>query len=140
MKIVVMDGQGGRLGQKLVESIKKAMPDIYLLAIGTNSTATEKMLKSGADAAATGENAAIVACRTADLIVGPLGIVMADALLGEITPRMAAAVASSAAARILIPMNLCDTYVAGVNLPPAAVVQDAITRLQALISEGPRHA
>ncbi len=135
-----MDGQGGRLGQKLVESIKKAMPDIYLLAIGTNSTATEKMLKSGADAAATGENAAIVACRTADLIVGPLGIVMADALLGEITPRMAAAVASSAAARILIPMNLCDTYVAGVNLPPAAVVQDAITRLQALISEDPRHA
>ena len=135
-----MDGQGGRLGQKLVESIKKAMPEIYLLAIGTNSTATEKMLKSGADAAATGGNAAIVACRTADLIVGPLGIVMADALLGEITPRMAAAVASSAAARILIPMNLCDTYVAGVNLPPAAVVQDAITRLQALISEDPRHA
>ena len=140
MKIVVMDGQGGRLGQKLVESIKKAMPDIYLLAIGTNSTATEKMLKSGADAAATGENAAIVACRTADLIVGPLGIVMADALLGEITPRMAAAVASSAAARILIPMNLCDTYVAGVNLPPAAVVQDAIARLQEMINEGPRHA
>ena len=108
--IVVIDGQGGRLGCRLVEGIRKACPQAHILAIGTNSIATERMMNSGcATHLATGENAVIVACRTADIIVGPFGIATADAMMGEISPAMANAVASSAADRVLIRMNLGNT-------------------------------
>ena len=107
MNVLVIDGQGGKLGRTLCETIKKNFPTVFLTAVGTNSMASEAMLRSGAaDRVATGENAAVVACRRADIIIGPVGIAMADALLGEITPAMANAVASSDAFRILIPMNL----------------------------------
>ena len=135
MKIVVIDGQGGRLGRKLAEGIRKVCPQATLLAIGTNSIATENMMNSGcADHLATGENAVIVACRTADIIVGPFGIATADALMGEISPAMANAVASSAAYRVLIPMNLCNTYVAGVAKGSAAILDDALEHIRALVS------
>ena len=87
MEILVIDGQGGGLGRQLVAAVKKAVPQAVVTAIGTNSAATSAMLKAGADRAATGENAVVVGCRRADVILGPIGIVMADALLGEITPR-----------------------------------------------------
>ena len=115
MRILVIDGQGGRLGKQLIESIRKAFPAAEITAVGTNSTATATMLKAGADEGATGENPVIVACRRADVIVGPIGIVIADALLGEVTADMALAVARSRAARVLIPMNRCDHLVAGVK-------------------------
>ena len=135
MKIVVIDGQGGRLGRKLAEGIRKVCPQATLLAIGTNSIATENMMNSGcADHLATGENAVIVACRTADIIVGPFGIATADAMMGEISPAMANAVASSAAYRVLIPMNLCNTYVAGVAKGSAAILDDALEHIRALVS------
>ena len=95
MEILVIDGQGGGLGRQLVAAVKKAVPQAVVTAIGTNSAATSAMLKAGADRAATGENAVVVGCRRADVILGPIGIVMADALLGEITPAMAQAVAQS---------------------------------------------
>ena len=137
MKIVVIDGQGGRLGRKLAEGIRKVCPQATLLAIGTNSIATENMMNSGcADHLATGENAVIVACRTADIIVGPFGIATADAMMGEISPAMANAVASSAAYRVLIPMNLCNTYVAGVAKGSAAILDDALEHIRALVSGG----
>lgn len=132
MRILVMDGQGGRLGQRLAAELRERFPAAELTAVGTNSRATEAMLKSGCTRAATGENAVIVACRTADVIVGPLGIAIADSLLGEITPAMANAVASSRAARVLIPMNLCDTYVAGANQPASALIRDAMERIAAI--------
>ena len=133
MNILVIDGQGGRLGRKLVESIRRACPDATITAVGTNSMATENMLNSGcADFLATGENAVIVACRTAQIIVGPFGIATADAMLGEISPAMANAVASSPAYRVLIPMNLCNTYVAGVAKGSAALLEDAMAHIQAL--------
>ena len=135
MKILVVDGQGGRLGQKLVETIRSDFSDIELMVVGTNSLATERMLKAGAKTAATGENALIVACRTADIIVGPIGIAMADSLMGEISPAMANAVAASRAERILIPMNLCDTYVAGVSASSSAIVEDAMDHLRKRIGE-----
>src|SRR5699024_1208615 len=97
MNIMVIDGQGGRMGKSIVEQMKRNFPEDEILAIGTNSIATAAMLKAGADAGATGENPAIVGCRTADLIIGPLGIVIADSLLGEITPAMAAAIGQSRA-------------------------------------------
>ena len=115
MNIVVIDGQGGRLGRMLVEQLKEKLPQAFITAIGTNSIATAAMLKAGADAGATGENPVIVACRNAQLIIGPLGIVIADSLLGEVTPGMAKAVGQSLAHKILIPLNRCNNTVVGVG-------------------------
>ena len=115
MKILVIDAQGGGLGKQLITKIKKDIPELTVIAVGTNTIATAAMLKAGADEAATGENAVIVASRKADIIIGPIGIVIADAMLGEITPKMALAVAQSEAMRIIIPFSNCDNYVAGVN-------------------------
>ena len=113
MKIVIVDGQGGRLGRMLVEQLKANLPNAEITAIGTNSIATAAMLKAGADSGATGENPVLVACRNASLIIGPLGIVIADSLLGEITPEMAKAVGQSPAHKILIPINRCNNTVVG---------------------------
>lgn len=133
MKIVVIDGQGGRLGQLLVEGIKKEnlICDIY--AIGTNSIATSAMLKAGADYGATGENPVIVACRDADVIVGPIGIVSADSLLGEVTPQMAIAVGQSGALKLLLPVSHCNNQVIGVkSITMNEMVKETVERLKAL--------
>ncbi len=130
MNILVIDGQGGRIGRQLIEAITEKYPEARITAVGTNSTATAAMLKGGAHEAATGENAVIVACRRANVIIGPLGIVIADSLLGEVSPAMALAVAQSAAARILIPMNKCDNIVAGVKAESTgALIEDAVAKL-----------
>ena len=116
MKIVIIDGQGGRMGGLLAEKIKKAAilgAEIY--ALGTNSAATTAMLKAGADYGATGENPVLVNCRDADYIIGPLGIMAADALLGEVTPAMATAVGQRRAMKILLPVNKCSQHVVGVT-------------------------
>ncbi len=137
MKILVIDGQGGRLGRRLTEEIRKALPEAEITAIGTNSIATENMMKSNcADHLATGENAVIVGARNAEMIVGPVGIATADAMLGEISPAMANAVASSAAYRVLIPMNLCRTYVAGVMQGSAAILEDAMAHIRQIAEGG----
>ena len=115
MNVLVIDAQGGGIGKQLVSSIRSNYPEIHITAVGTNTPATSAMLKAGADEAATGENAVVVNSRRADVIVGPIGIVIADALLGEITPLMAKAVAQSDARRILIPVNHCNNIVAGVE-------------------------
>ena len=125
MNVLVIDGQGGGLGRQLVAALSAQCPDIRLVAVGTNSVAAQAMHKAGAQRAATGENAVVVNCRNADIIVGPIGIVMADALLGEITPAMAQAVAQSDARRILIPANRCDTLVVGVSAPIGTLVEQA---------------
>ena len=133
MNILIIDGQGGGLGRQLVAGIKAALPDAEITAVGTNSVATGAMLKAGADYAATGENAVVVACRKAEVIVGPIGIVIADALLGEISPAMAIAVGQSAAKRVLIPVNHCDNIIAGVaEMPVGALVQQAVEKVRAL--------
>ena len=127
MRILVIDAQGGGLGKQLVAALKASFPTSEITAVGTNSAATSAMLKAGADHAATGENAVIVGCRKADVIVGPIGIVIADSLLGEITPAMAAAVGQSSAKRVLIPMNHCDNIIAGVpDLSIGKLVQEAV--------------
>ena len=121
-KIVVIDGQGGRMGKTVVEQLKNTYPDLPLTAIGTNSIATSAMLKAGADLGATGENPVITACRDADLIIGPLGIVIADSLLGEITPAMSSAIGSSRAHKILIPVSQhCHHPVVGCGDMPLSV-------------------
>ncbi len=115
LKIVVIDGQGGKVGKMLVEKLKEALPQYQLIAIGTNSIATAAMLKAGADFGATGENPIIFNSADADIIIGPLGIVVANALLGEVTPAMAVAVGQSKAHKILIPINKCNNKVVGVQ-------------------------
>ena len=130
MDILIIDGQGGNLGRQLTKRLKEAMPKVDITAVGTNSIATENMLKGGADRAATGENAVVVNARRAKVIAGPLGIVIADALLGEVTPAMATAVGSSDAVRVLIPMSRCDTLVAGVGEKSMGeLVEDAVQRI-----------
>lgn len=130
MKIVVIDGQGGGIGKTLVAGLKANQVNCEITAVGTNSLATLAMQKAGADKAATGENAVLVACRTADVIAGPVGIVVADALIGEVTPKMAAAVGSSSAKKILIPVNMCDTFVVGVqDTAVSNLVQQAVARI-----------
>ena len=134
MNILVIDGQGGRLGSQLVQAAVARFPQARICAVGTNAMATAAMIKAGAHQAATGENPTIVACRTADVIVGPIGIVIADALYGEVTPAMAVAVGQSRAARVLIPINKCDNQVAGVaDQPLAAMVDDALRRVAAML-------
>lgn len=118
--ILVIDGQGGMLGKQLTAAIIKAVPDCSVTAVGTNSTATSNMLKGGAHNAATGENAVIVGVRTADIIVGPVGIAIADSLLGEITPKMAVAVGQSLAKKVLLPMDKCNNFVVGTQGVPVS--------------------
>ena len=129
MNITVIDGQGGRLGAQLVKEISLRFPNAELTAIGTNAAAAAAMLKAGAKNVATGENPVVVACRSADIIIGPIGIVIADSLLGEVTERMALAVARADAVRILIPLNRCDNLVAGVpDLNAGALIADAVAK------------
>ena len=133
VRVLVIDGQGGGLGRQLTAALAAGCPDIELTAVGTNSIAASAMLKAGAHRAATGENAVVVNCRRADIIVGPIGIAIADALMGEISPAMANAVASSNAYRVLIPMNLCSTYVAGVDKKSSAILDDAMAHIRLLL-------
>ena len=138
MRVLVIDGQGGGLGKQLVTAVKGYDRGIEVIAVGTNSAATNMMLKAGADQAATGENSVVTVCRSADVIMGPMGIVIADAMLGEITPRMAQAIGQSAAKRILIPVNLCDNIVVGIeNMSMGRRVECAVDALKGIMaSEG----
>ena len=134
MNILVMDAQGGGIGKQVVTAVRTRFPDVTITAVGTNAAATTAMLRAGADEGATGENAAVVCCRRADVIIGPVGIVIADALLGEVTPRMAAAVGQSAAKRILIPVNHCANFIAGVaDMSVGRLVDSVVAELEKTI-------
>ena len=135
MRVLIIDGHGGGLGRQLVSAVKEQCPNAEILAVGTNSMATSAMLRAGAAQAATGENAVVVCCRRADVILGPIGIVIADAMLGEITPAMAVAVGQSAAKRLLIPVNQCDNIIAGVpEQPTTKWIQSAVDALRTLMT------
>lgn len=134
MKILVIDGQGGQLGSQLIKAISGIFPQTDITAVGTNTVATAAMIKAGAHRGATGENPIVVACRSADVIIGPVGIVVADSLLGEVTPKMAVAVGQSSAVRILIPVNKCDNLIAGVQtLSVSSLIEDAVSKLKVII-------
>ncbi len=135
MKILVIDGQGGGVGKALVEALKKRMPDQPILALGANAMATAGMLKAGADQGATGESAISYNCRDADLILGPIGIVLAYSMLGEISPAIAQAVGESKAARILIPIGKCRTKIAGLGeITLSAAIESAVNEAVSLCS------
>ncbi len=130
MRVLVIDAQGGGIGKQLVEAMRAQLTGILVTAVGTNTVATAAMLRAGADHAATGENAVVVGCRRADVIIGPIGIVIADALHGEITPTMVLAVGQSDATRILIPVSHCDNIVVGVpELSMSSLIEHAMKEL-----------
>ena len=133
MNILVIDGQGGQLGSQLIKALNANFKNLNITAVGTNAVASAAMLKAGAHQAATGENPVVVACRKADVIIGPVGIVIADSLFGEITPKMAVAVAQADATRILLPVNKCDNLIAGVPvLTMSVLVEDTVKKLKTL--------
>ncbi|HHY77172.1 MAG TPA: DUF3842 family protein [Clostridiales bacterium] len=136
MKIVIIDGQGGKMGKMIVEQLKKDYPSLELIAIGTNSIATAAMMKAGADYGATGENPVIVASKDADIIIGPIGIIIADSMLGEVTPAMATAIGQSKAAKILIPVNKCNTHIVGSqDLPMSDYIKLAVDSVKTVIGD-----
>lgn len=115
MKIAVIDGQGGGMGRAIVENLKERYGKaVVITALGTNTLATAAMLKAGADEGATGENAIVYNTGKVDIIIGAIGIIAANSMLGELSPAMAAAVAQSPARKVLIPVNKCNIQVAGV--------------------------
>ena len=135
MNVLVIDGQGGQLGGQIIKLLKENFDELDITAVGTNATATATMLKVGAKQAATGENSVIVACRKANVVIGPIGIVVADSMLGEVTPKMAVAVGQADAVRILLPVNRCDNIIAGIpELSVTDVLQDMLAKVKNVIS------
>lgn len=136
MEILVIDGQGGGLGRQIVENLRKTFKDVEIMAVGTNVIATQAMMKAGADHAATGENAVVVACKTADIIIGPIGIAIADSIYGEISPRIALAVTRSSAKRVLLPMNQCGNYIAGVKqVSTSALIDECMQHIGEIMNK-----
>ena len=134
MEILVIDGQGGGLGRAVVAALKSHFPEAVINAAGTNSQATKEMLKAGALHAATGENPVAVMARSADIIIGPIGIVIADSMYGGVTPKMAVSVSQARAKRILIPVNLCDNVVVGVpDTSLSAMIDGVIKAVEAAL-------
>lgn len=136
VRIAVVDGQGAGIGKTIVSKLKKLLPgDTEIIALGTNASATVAMLKAGANEGATGENAIVQTAKDVDLIIGCLGIVLAHSMLGELTPRMAEAIAGSRARKLLIPVNRCGVEIIGVRQAPLPemvdlLVQEAVTAVR----------
>nr|WP_122013611.1 DUF3842 family protein [Maliibacterium massiliense] len=129
MRIVVIDGQGGGIGRQVISQLRGALAQAEIIAVGTNAMATASMLKAGASGGATGEHAVIYNAARADVIVGPIGIILCDAMLGEITPAMTQAICRSAAEKILIPVSKCHVRIAGMQDAPTAQYIDQIVAL-----------
>ena len=110
--VAIVDGQGGGMGRALAEAVKKDFPDLWVRALGTNALATAAMLKGGADEGATGENAVVFGAGRAHILLGPVGVLAANGLLGEVTPRMAEAIGASGAVKILLPSQRCSIRLA----------------------------
>ncbi len=135
MNVLIIDAQGGGAGRQLIAAVREALPEARITAVGTNSVATANMLKAGAHEAATGENPVVVCSKRADVIAGPAGIIMADSMLGEITPAMALAVAQSRAKKVLLPFSQCGTVIVGVSEKGIGALVQAAVREIKLLSE-----
>ncbi len=140
MNILVIDGQGGKIGSMVISLLKKVLPELEVIAIGTNSIATSAMLKAGADKGASGENPVVVNAAKADVIVGPLGISIANSMLGEVTPKMAEAIGSSQAQKLLIPTNNCNNIVLGTeSISINEIILIAVDRISKIVKEKPQY-
>ncbi len=137
MRIAVIDGQGGGIGKLIVEKLRVAFGnDIGILAMGTNALAASLMLKAGANEGASGENAIVYNAPKVDVIIGSIGIVCANSMLGELTPAMARAISESNAAKVLIPLNRCNIFVAGIKEEPLPhYIDDAVVIVGNLLED-----
>ena len=134
VSILVIDAQGGGVGKQLVAGIRQSVPDAYIMAVGANTAATAAMIRAGADISGTGENSVKAACRRADIITGPVGILIADSMLGEITPDMALAVAQSNAEQVLIPFSHKGRKFVGMtDLPLGKLITEAVEEIRKLV-------
>ena len=134
MRIIVIDGQGGGIGRSLVEQLKKQCPQHEVLGVGINAIATAAMVKAGADGGATGESAVRYNCAHADVIVGPIGLVLVGSMLGEVSAAIAAAVSASEAEKVLIPVSKCHAHIAGVkDQPIGRLLDDALAEIKRLV-------
>jgi len=128
MRIAVVDGQGGGIGRAIVEKLKAALPNVEILALGTNSAATGQMLRAGADDGATGENAITHNMKSVDVVVGVIAIINANSMMGELSPKMAQAIGESRAYKVLLPINRCNIHVVSVEEVPLSVHLDNAVR------------
>lgn len=137
MKIAVIDGKGGGIGSQVVERLKSLKNnDIEIIALGTNSQATSNMLKAGANDGSTGENAVVWMCKKVDIIIGPLAIIAANSMMGEISPKMAEAIASSDARKLLLPVSKCNIDVIGLeNLQFKTIFNELIETIKKILDE-----
>ena len=134
--VAVVDGQGGGIGRALVAGIKAELPDVHVIALGTNSTATGQMLRAGADDGATGENAIVHNMKHVDIVAGVIGILNANSMLGELSPAMANAIGGSDAYKVLLPINRCHIHVVSVEEAPLGVhIENAVKAIKAYIEE-----
>jgi NAD(P)-dependent dehydrogenase (short-subunit alcohol dehydrogenase family) len=135
MRIAVIDGQGGGIGRSIVEKLKASVPGAEVLALGTNATATDRMLKAGADEGATGENAIVHNVQNVEIITGVIAILNANALMGELSPRIAEAIGASRAAKVLLPINRCGIHVVSVRDAPLAThIDNAVAVIKGMIA------
>lgn len=136
MIVAVVDGQGGGIGKALVSGIKEALPEVRVIALGTNSAATGQMLRAGADDGATGENAIIHNMNHVDIVAGVIGILNANSMMGELTPAMAGAIGGSDAYKVLLPINRCHIHVVSVEDAPLGVhIENAVKAIKEYIHE-----
>lgn len=136
MNIAVVDGQGGGIGRAIVEKVKKAFPDLNVMALGTNAVATGQMLRAGADEGATGENAIVHNMQHVDVVIGVIGILNANAMMGELSPAMASAIGGSHTYKILLPINRCHIHVVSVeDLPLGSHIDNAVEVLGRYLEE-----
>lgn len=136
MIIAVVDGQGGGIGRAIVEKVKKAFPDLEVIALGTNSVATGQMLRAGADEGATGENAIVHNMHHVDVVMGVIGILNANSMMGELSPVMATAIGGSHTYKILLPINRCHIHVVSVEEQPlGAHIDNAVEALREYIGK-----
>lgn len=137
MKIAVIDGMGGGIGSQVVERLKSLNSnDIEIIALGTNSQATSNMLKSGAHEGATGENAISWMCQKVDIIIGPLAIIAANSMMGEISPKMSEAIAGSSAKKLLLPVSKCNIEVIGLeNLQFKTIFNELTIKIKKILEE-----
>lgn len=137
MRIVVIDGQGGGMGRSIVERLKERLPGAEIIAVGTNATATAQMVRGGGVRGATGENAVVFNCSQADVVIGPVGIYFANSMLGEVTPRMAEALAACRAEKFAIPVSRCHIHITGIaEQSLSAHIEEAVSQILRLQSSG----